>query len=591
MLIRPMQLLATLVLASSSIAAPNAADDYRELARRWDALAPGQVSLLDRMPSQFEPSPHTVSALRTIDGLSAIVVRAGRKEQCDFELDYSQGLELEIPHLPMMREVARALSTLARWHQQQGNGDKAFQFTDAVYGAGFHAGDDRLLISSLVGQSIFMIAEDMTTQLVESGAVTPESASRLLRRLKAADPTDPFRMVDAMEMEKQMMIRSVDQQVHGAESMRLYAEFMDQVVEVFTLEDEATAIDQIQKLEQQLLEGQYGDLAKLLAIAPQGAIKQKFAGQRTLAERIAMLEDIANGTVDPMEHANAAWWYLRAAKAMSQLTPPQRMMPDQWKPIHDDLLLATVIDRCEFPFAVWRESIDPSYPMPVVPPWSAGLRLCLDQLIETAAIRLSEGELDDAISLTTTALDIAADLASNITLVDSLTAQDATERIIRMLQPMLDAGTLSPEHRQQLLQSARAIPARDPFGYMQASDATRRILITRSESFLSPEVIRGFPNDPDGVLFATAWCEPVHQTDEPFGFIWPLETDWSVFERVLDRDIIAEARVRGAESMEAASVGVDVEIDPIERIATPSIEDRRRYGVETLRTWKRTLAK
>ena len=625
MLIRLIHVLTILLLVASAGSAPNAADDYRELLRQWDAVPEEQLLLLQSAPSQFELSPQAVAAMRTLDELSGIVIRAARKDHCDFGLDYTKGPELLIPHLATMRAAARNMETLARWQRLRGNDDAAVRIADAMYGVAFHLGNDKLLISSLVGQANFENADDITDELIEAGSIDPAAATLLLRRLKRADQQDPFRMTDAMEMEKDLMSNWVQLQMQAAmqpdgshvmseetreffdiiksseseevdwialfhaDNMAPFEDYMDRVAEVFRMEDEAAATAKVQELERQLVEGQFGDFAKLLAVAPQGALKRKFAGQRALAERIAMLEDIANGTVDPLEHANAAWWYIRAADAVANSTEAQRATPEFWQPISDDLMIATIIDRCEFPFATWDDSIDSSYPLSTVPPWSAGLRLCLDQLIGNAELLLAQGDTAGAVNLLSTALELAADLASNITLVDSIIAQDATEQIAQLVQPMLDAGALDATQRQQLLQAARSIPARDPFGYMQSADTTRRLLLEHLGDALSEDVLRGFPSDPDGVLFATAWCELIHQMDEPYGFVWPVETDWAVFDGVLDRDTILNARIRGTESLEAASVGVDVELQPVELIATPSIEERRQRGVELLRTWKRSL--
>ena len=626
-MIRFLQTLIVLVLALSAHGTPNAADDYRDLMKKWDTISDEQKRLLETTPPQFTPSTQAVNALLKLEALSNIVNRAARKDRCDFGLDRAEGPLLMVPHLATMRGAARTMETLARWHRRQGDHDAAVRTADALYGSAFHLGDDQLLISSLVGQSIFGIADDITDELIEAGAIDPDAAALLLRRLKEADQHDPFRMGDAMEMEKIMMsdwvqaqfqsalqsnpghamneeameffqiIRSIHNEevtpedIIKSESMQRYADFMNNVVEAFRIEDEVVATARVQELERQLENGDFGDFASVLAVAPQGALRQKFAGQRMLAERIAMLEDIADGTTDPLEHANAAWWYIRAADAMTSLTEDQRSMPEFWKPIQDDLLLATVIEECEFPFAMQEESIDSDYPVPTVPPWSVGVRLCLEHLISDAEQRIAAGDTAGAVNLLTIVLEVAADLASDIMLVDSIMAQDATESVVELVQPLLDAGSLNVDQRRQLFEAARAIPARDPFGYMNAADVTRRLLVEHVGGVISPEVLGDIPNDPDGVLFATAWCELINQPEQPYGFDWPIETDWSVFDGVLDQTALLDARTRGIESKEAASVGVDVELTPITVISTPSIEERRRSGVELLRSWKRSLAK
>jgi len=130
-MIRFLQMLIVLVLALSAHGAPNAADDYRDLMKKWDTISDEQKRLLETTPPQFTPSTQAVNALLKLETLSNIVNRAARKERCDFALDRAEGPLLMVPHLATMRGAARTMETLARWQHRQGNPEAAVRMADA----------------------------------------------------------------------------------------------------------------------------------------------------------------------------------------------------------------------------------------------------------------------------------------------------------------------------------------------------------------------------------------------------------------------------------------------------------------------------
>ena len=617
----PTTLSMTCLLGASILSTPNAADDYRELDDRWQQISEDDQNRIMpwNLPPYYTPTPQTERAIQKLAEIDAIITRGARKERCDFGLDYAQGPAMLVPHLSPMRLITEALETIVRLRRLQGEHAKAATCMDAMYAMGFQLAQDGTVISSLVGISIFRMSDDMVAEAIEAGDIGPAEASLLLKRLKAADEDDPFGLINSIAMEKTLMGNWVERELDAGwqedgsfelseetqdmfqmlalqqtedwskaflkQELDGYYRYMDDSLAAFAMEPHDAAKAELAALEAKLMANEYGSFAKLLAMSHERILEQQQTMMAQLADRIAALEMIASGEEDLLEQANAAWWYMRTAHALQAMTAEQRDDEATRDAMLAQLLMATIIDRCEFPVQ------DPVHalPQPIVPPWSAGMRTGLQLLLDDAERLASSGHVDDAVAQLSIVFEIAADLSSTIHLIDSVIAQEATERALQVIESIDEAQQMNSAQQRLLLESLRAIPASDPFGYNASADATRRMLVSHigSDHPLSDHA-RAFPSSPDDVLYTTAWCEQVIEPSSPYSFIWPLHTDWRALAGVLEEETVMQVRALGIDAREAASVGVQVNLEP-RPLTSPTLKQRRQAAATLLRDWKRRL--
>lgn len=650
---RTVALMILLMIATTEPAGagPNAAREYQEALDRWQALPDANRAALENMAAPLHPCADS-QTLEVMRGIFNDMMKASRRETCDFELDYSEGAMMLLPHLSDLRRVARVMVLDAQWNAQNGRVELAAEEFASIYRAGYHLGQDDVLISSLVGMSIWRMADEHVEQAIESGMIGPREAERILLALRKADAEDPFSFNSAVRKEKELFgewakeqiqqgfqedgtvkmteamkemlgITNADAVEHagllvreqllegmqedgtvhmpeelremfgiiddrpikrgelGSRMMEGYDRCMDEMIEAFEVDDLEAAKKQMSVLQDRLESDKYGVLAKLFVPSLGNLIEMKFESREELGDRTEQLEGIADQSIDPLENANAAWWYIRTARAINALPPEQQVDPEAAREQIDALLVATLIDRCEFPEMLYS-------PRPVIESWSTGIKRGIDLLLLDASQQMDSGNIDGCISMLVVVLQVASDLSANHSIVDSIIAQDATERTIAMVEALETAGSLDPQRRRKILEALRTIPSRDPFGYMAAADASRRLLGEYHDGMMMTQA-ETLPTDPDLMLFALAWHEL--DIDPEFGMAdcWPLEIEYTVIEGLVSEAMIRDARALGNESREAASVGVELPMEPVPGIAVTSVKQRRAEGSTLLRTWKRHL--
>jgi hypothetical protein len=109
-----------------------------------------------------------------------MVVRAASIDECDWGYDYSQGVELSMPNLSRVRQLAFLLSANARWLADQGNYQTALDRCLVMRKMGLQV-CDKTLISYLVGTAVDALANSATEQVL--GSAPPDA--NVLSRFKA----------------------------------------------------------------------------------------------------------------------------------------------------------------------------------------------------------------------------------------------------------------------------------------------------------------------------------------------------------------------------------------------------------------------
>ena len=613
-MLRVTPLILALLSCTWSQAAPNAAETYQEVFQQLDALPWEQLNALQEMPAYLEPCDPGLQ--QALDPLVGRLKRAARAQTSDFGLDLSEGMDLLLPHLSSMRNASRVLLAQARRHARSGEMAEAVVLLDTVNRMALHMKQDRTLISSLVGTSMFRSAGEEIDALAADGLIRPEQARMLLRPLQEADARDPMGITDAIEAERIHMggwIRTLLQKAIEAEQrgdsensqvdlrdlgldlhvkgmalsdylekdMVEYDRYMGEVVEIMGLENEVMAKKRIAELEQHLEDGDHGHLATIIAPSMDRLVQEKFELQLELDWQKAGLTRLAEGLPLEDETPNAAWAYIAVARSIDALSAEQRADSELTSALMDELMLTTLIERCEFP-------IGQGTPRPVVPSWSTGLLAGSRLLMEDARNRFESADIDGAVSRIVTVLGLAADLSATVHLLDSVIAHEMTNDAMTLVGELDELELLDADTRRALLVALREIPSGDPYGYRRSGADSRRLLAAYLEGIERPLTV-SMPTDGDGTLYLLVFHE-LHQNPEyPTIHCWPLVIDLDALEGLVDATMIQETRQHGLDMLEAAKLDVVIPMEPVPGIVTNPISTREAAGAEQLKQWKRRL--
>ncbi len=252
--------------------------------------------------------------------------------------------------------------------------------------------------------------------MLDRGALGPAEAAVVLRAAKSLPSTDPFSYVDATIMEYDLVAHEIENQIdadglvdldmlspfdgedpaeptvmttqEAGEHLNLYAEYIDEVAEIFVEADPQRGPQELKALKQKLIDGEFGEVARRFAPAMHKVFDRRIEVERRLAKRIETLKGVAVGEVDVRAHANAAVWYLRAAEALHRKpeghlaalrrdTPaPQRAVKpeivsllDECDDVRSLLRDASEMSRCDFTVAHDQAEVPA-----LAPPYAVGLR-------------------------------------------------------------------------------------------------------------------------------------------------------------------------------------------------------------------------
>lgn len=555
------------------------------------------------MPIYLEPCDSAVHA--RIRSIEQRLHRAARSDVSDFELDFSQGFDLQAPHLAAMRGLAVHLIAEARARTIAGDGPGAAQLADTFNRIALHLKQDRLLISSLVGMAMLRASSETIDFMIEQEQLSARDAAMLLQAFDGIDERDPTGLIDALDHERQYVgawIRSLLAEEMGelnaltrlglaVESreeldtffdMDGYDRAMRDMVEAMRMDDLDKATTRLASIDQRLEAGDYGKLAQLLVVSLDRVLVMRSEHEAELAFLQAGLQRVAAGEAVEDIEPNAAWRYIEVARAIDAAARAEDVDAAARTAMLDELMLAALMERCEFP-------IDELAPRPVVPMWTTGLHRGGRWLVEDARRRYEAADVDGAVGRLDTTLAVAADLSTSPHLADALVAHEMTAAAMQLIAELDENELLNDAARRRLLVTLRNIRTSDPFGYRQSADDSRRLLEQWCSETERSTMIESLPVDGDGMLFAIAFHESNIDPDAPPAHCWPLRIDVEALHGLIDPAGIAEARQQGRDAVEASQVGVEIVMEPTPGIVPGTIERRRTEAAEQLRQWKRLL--
>ncbi len=106
-------------------------------------------------------------------------IDAGDAPNCDWGMDYSEGVELQMPHFSPLRNLARIVRAQAKITAQSGDYNRALDLCLSVHKAGNHIAGGGLLISYLVGISLDAMANQGIADILGDMSDNPEILIRL----------------------------------------------------------------------------------------------------------------------------------------------------------------------------------------------------------------------------------------------------------------------------------------------------------------------------------------------------------------------------------------------------------------------------
>jgi hypothetical protein len=518
----------------------NAATWYARAIERVDVLTEADRAVIEQFRAAPEkgPPPGLRDALSRATPMINLVRRGARQEFSDYGLDYSQGFELLIPHLGPLRSLARVLHADALLLMHDGDTAGAAQRIAALYRLADHLGDDRTLISSLVGRAIFGIADGTTQIGFDRGVFSSHDAEVLLRSVRPMGHSDPFAMAEAVVMEREIatswlrtafgeeedrarrweemglyaddeqMVALADMTDDGFEaSIQQYDETMGEMVEAFLDDDPEAGRAELDRIMEEIDAGEHGVMAQMIAPAL-GKVYDLMIGSRTVVnDRIEMLDGVVTGRLDPALEANAAYDYARGIEEMNRIDPARRALfapgdAGRHGPVDEEIGLVlesaqAVVDhfragserrRCDFGF------LRDDRMLALCPAYVADMHAALRLIRLDARRLLAAGDTTAALDRLGICYRVVAHVSGDDPLVSALVAHDAFDRTDHVVRRALNGDAFDDTHRAALLDAAERVRMTDPFGYIGSVAATRKAVAGWMRNLAADA-----PPAPDGV--------------------------------------------------------------------------------------------
>jgi hypothetical protein len=189
---------ASLALFAAEPAPALTADANSELGanaamKYWQAFAllPALTKDQEKLVQEWNKVPLDAAALKLIDdsqGSRDYLLRGAKLAQCDWSLDYDDGIFLRLPYVSKSRLLARLTALHARHEFSQGHWEVGWEDVSAIRKLARHVESEPIMIAQLVGYAIEATAIDAAAPyLPELKSALPASTAAEL----AAFPAEP----------------------------------------------------------------------------------------------------------------------------------------------------------------------------------------------------------------------------------------------------------------------------------------------------------------------------------------------------------------------------------------------------------------
>ena len=164
-----------------------AADSLRDLRK-------GKIKLNDKIREFVEENRSVIN----------IVLDASEMKNCDWELDFSRGFEMEIPHLTSFRKLSYLIVADAKILSESGDYKSALSRCISLYKMARHI-NDKIFISYLVGIGVNAIANDCVIQTMSDMPQDINSLTFLRNQLVEIENI-PFSIKPALLQERDVIL-------------------------------------------------------------------------------------------------------------------------------------------------------------------------------------------------------------------------------------------------------------------------------------------------------------------------------------------------------------------------------------------------
>ena len=146
------------------------------------------VDTLEAWSALTEEEQDTVRrALKKNANYLMLLHQAVRLEKCQFDLRYSDGFAMLLPHLVEIRHAARVLQAAALVALTEGDTEQACQHWLDSVALARHTGDEKILISELVRVACLSISTHTLESMVESGRLSDSQLAQAASALEDFD--------------------------------------------------------------------------------------------------------------------------------------------------------------------------------------------------------------------------------------------------------------------------------------------------------------------------------------------------------------------------------------------------------------------
>jgi hypothetical protein len=327
-------------LASIFLGAPNAADAWREFFAELEHIPYIEHEDGFQIPyyenEEWDANAH---ALRV--QMSPLIARAreiSAMEQIDWELDYSQGFDLLLPHLGNLREVEKMLRYSMLGEMDLGNTSAALADMQTMIEIVGHNSKSDLLISSLVSASGFSMVT--ASENIIDSVVSAEELASVLRATEKFEAFDPFGIRANVSKERDITmdwLRNTDhpdfsifQSITGQQidtsnldmndEIEKYSSVMERIDSIFQMTDMDEAMAAAAQIDKELESGSLGFLA--LALSPNTTRLLQSAFQTE--DRVGTFKQLLKTKIEMLRKPNAATFFLKAVESYNAIDAQER---------------------------------------------------------------------------------------------------------------------------------------------------------------------------------------------------------------------------------------------------------------------------
>lgn len=308
--------------------------------RAWLLLTPEIKEKTGELVPDSLKAPLSDDAKKAAAGVDELVralVRASAVQECDWGIEYSQGIGALLPELSLMRLSARALklSAAAALHAESSDPGAAGDRIVATLRLSRHAVQGRLLISSLVGTAIVQLGCNSLQEMVQMQKLDGIARDAAIVELKRLSQPHALLFRDAVRYGESIGFQTVQQLVDEgmspeqtaqviaslsmsdagkARALKLDGKLLKQDLERGRsyMQALADAWDQpdaeLQKLEARLLAGEFGYFATILAPSVMKARDSERKASATISDTLKLLEAYQPPKDLPPRAAEADVW-------------------------------------------------------------------------------------------------------------------------------------------------------------------------------------------------------------------------------------------------------------------------------------------